>query len=481
MKVRDLVLTVACVACGLGQAARAQEDGPASRVNPLIGTANGGNVFPGAVVPFGMVQFSPEESPRPGNRRPIAAAGGYEYRVDRIRGFSLTNVSGWGCAGGSGDIPITPVTVPLTTSPSSDFRYAYASSFSHANEQARAGHYRVRLDNGVTTELAASVHTGAARFAFPAAGVANLLVRVSDSEAGSEAARVRVDPAHRTISGEVTSGNFCGYISKEDRRSYYTVHFVAEFDQPFTGYGVWKDGQVSRGGVEASGGTGYGEKGFAAAGTGSGAWVGFDPHHAGGVVNVRIGLSYVSEANARANLQAENPAGTTFEAIRDQAVAAWNRQLRQIDVQGGSSDQRTVFYTALYHSLLHPNVFSDVNGEYHGFDGLTHQVQAGQHAQYANFSGWDAYRSQLQLVTWLDPQRGSDIAQSLFNQASQNNGVWDRWTHESGGVHVMNGDPAAPALADIWAFGGHGFDARGALASLVQAAEHPTALDLSKA
>ena len=452
---------------------------PADLVNPLIGTANGGNVFPGAVAPFGMVQFSPEEAPDPKKARPIAAPGGYEHHLDRIRGFSLTNVSGWGCAGGSGDIPLTPITTPVTSSPSADYRHAYSTTFTHANEQARAGRYRVRLDNGVAVDLTASLRTGSARFAFPAGGAANLLIRASDSEVGSEDAHVHVDAAHRTVSGEVTSGNFCGHISPVDRRSYYTLHFVAEFDQPFATHGVWRDGVVTPGGMEASGGTGYGPKGFPEDGKGSGAWVGFDPTGAGAVVNVRIGISYVSEANARANLAAENPRGTRFDAIRDRTVADWNRRLGQIEVQGGSRDQRTVFYTALYHSLLEPAVFSDVNGQYRGMDGLTHRVEGAQRVQYANFSGWDIYRGQFQLLTWLDPKLGGDIAQSLYNQARQNGGTWDRWTHESGAVHVMNGDPAGPALADIWAFGGHGFDARGALASLVQAADHPTAADLS--
>ncbi|MGI4744553.1 MAG: GH92 family glycosyl hydrolase [Janthinobacterium lividum] len=448
-------------------------------VNTLIGTSNGGNVFPGAVAPFGMVQFSPEETPGPKSHRPIAAPGGYQYDLDRIRGFSMTNVSGWGCAGGSGDIPMMPTSSPITASPSADFRRSYSSTFSHAHETAHAGQYRVTLDNGIVVALTASTHTGAARLVYPSTGPANLLVRVSDSEAGSERARVRIDMARREIVGEATSGNFCGYINKADRRSYYTVHFVMQFDRPITGHGVWQDNSVMPNGTEATGGTGYGTDGFPPTGKGSGAWVGFNPRGNDGIVNVRIGLSYVSEANARANLAAENPAGTTFETIRTKTQAAWNKRLDQIEIKQATLDQRTVFYTALYHSLLHPNVFSDVNGEYAGLDGTVHHVEPKQHAQYANFSGWDVYRSQFQLLAWLDPTLAGDIGQSLLNQARQNDGVWDRWTHESGAVHVMNGDPAAAGLADLWAFGAHGFDARGALASLIRAADHPTDGDRS--
>jgi len=477
VKQSTLVCAVAVTVLASWRPAQAAPD-YAGLVNPLIGTANGGNVFPGAATPFGMVQFSPEESPDPKKSRPIAAPGGYQHHLDRIRGFSLTNVSGWGCAGGSGDIPLTPITTEIGASPSIDYRHAYSSTFSHANEEAQAGAYRVKLDNGVVAALTATTRTGLARFIYPARGSANLLIRVSDSEVGSEAAKVHIDPDHRVVSGEVTSGNFCGYINKEDRRSYYTLHFVAVFDRPFKGYGVWKDLTVTPGAVDASGGTTYGETGFPPTGKGSGGWVGFDADK-GATVNVRIGLSYVSEANAWKNLKAENPDGTTFEAVRDSAHAAWNKRLGQIATEGGAPDQRTIFYTALYHSLLHPNVFSDVNGEYEGFDARAHTLEARQQAQYANFSGWDVYRDQLQLVTWLDPKVGSDIAQSLLNQARQNGGVWDRWTHESGGVHVMNGDPAAPAVADIWAFGGRDFEAGAALASLVQAADYPKAVDLS--
>lgn len=465
------------LAAALVPAVAAASSGPADLVNPLIGTTNGGNVFPGAVVPFGMLQFSPEASPLPGKKAPIAAPGGYEYRADAIRGFSLTNVEGWGCAGASGDVPLMPVTEDIVASPSTDFRHAYASKFSHANETAKAGHYRVALDNGVTADLTAALHSGAARFAFPAGKPANVLVRASDSEVGSERASVTVDAASRRVSGQVTSGNFCGYINEADRRSYYTLYFVAEFDRPFASTGAWQDTTVTKGGTHAEGGTGYGPKGFPEAGKGSGAWVGFAKGT--GAVNVRVGISYVSAANAQANLDAEIPKGTTFESLRDKAVAAWNERLSRIDIEGGTPDQRTVFYTALYHSLMHPNVFSDVNGEYRGFDDKVHRVAGMQRAQYANFSGWDVYRSQLPLVAWLEPDTASDIAQSLFNQAQQNNGVWDRWTHNNGGTHVMNGDPAAPSIAGIHAFGARGFDAKGALASLVHAADNPTALDTS--
>lgn len=450
----------------------------ASEVNPFIGTTNGGNTYPGATLPFGMVAFSPEETPLPGRSYPIAAPGGYEYRVNGIKGFSLTHLSGTGCTGASGDIPIMPVTRDVDVSPSADDSFAmYSSWFSHDKEQASPGYYRVALGNGVTIELAATLRTGVARFTWAKDKPANLLFRASDSEIGSSEAHVWVEPDKREVTGSVTSGNFCGYLSPDRRESYYTLYFVASFDSPFKVGGAWHDLKVTPGAREAGGGTGYGDRGHPPGRTGSGAWIAFDPAVTPSI-NMRVGISYVSLANARANLQAESSAGATLESTRDAARKLWNAKLGQIAVQGGTKNERTVFYTALYHVLLGENTYSDVNGDYLGFDRNVHQVAPG-HIQYANFSGWDVYRSQLQLVTWLDPKIGSDIAQSLLNQAHQNNGVWDRWTHITGATSVMNGDPSPPAIAAIYAFGGRDFDLKGAYASLLMAATTPTALDLS--
>ncbi|WP_257450078.1 GH92 family glycosyl hydrolase [Archangium lipolyticum] len=459
-------------------AARAAE--PAAHVNPFIGTTNGGNVFPGAVLPFGMAAFSPEQTPLPGRRFPIAAPGGYEWRSIGIKGFSLTHVSGTGCTGASGDIPLMPITTEVSTSPALDYAFtAYSSLFSHADEEASPGYYAVKLGNGVKAELSATLRTAAGRFTYPPDRPAHLLIRTSDSQIGSSDAQVKVDPEHRTVSGQVTSGNFCGYLAPDRHESYYTLYFVAEFDQPFTAGGTWVDGELKPGSTEARGGTTYGERGHPPGGKGSGAWIRFDSSKTP-VVGVRVGISYVSEENARANLRAENPAGTSFDTVRQAARRAWNDRLGQIRITGGTEDERTVFYTALYHSLLHPNVYSDVDGRYRGFDQQVHQVSGQQKAQYANFSGWDVYRSQVQLVTWLDPRIGADIAQSLLNQAQQNGGVWDRWTHNTGATGVMNGDPSPPSVAAIAAFGGTGFDLKGAYVSLLKAATVPTAKDLSK-
>ena len=426
-------------------------------------------------MPFGMLAWSPENTR--GDMTRAAAPGGYQFDVLRMRGFSLTHLSGTGCRGASGDVPFMPYAGEVTTSPSIDAKNEmYASAFSHADEHAAAGKYEVRLASGIGVELAATTRSGAGRFTYPPGQPATMLIRTSDTEVGSSDADSAVDPAERTVSGSVTSGNFCGYLSPAGRHSYYTLYFVATFDAPFSDYGTWQDSRVQTRSTAASGGTTYGTDGYPPVGRGSGAYVSFAP---GSTVNVRVGISYVSLANARANLAAEQPKAATIDSVARAAHAAWNTALGRIEVTGGTDAERRVFYTALYHSLIDMNVASDVNGEYRGFDGGVHRVRPPQHAQYANFSGWDVYRSQVQLVALLQPAVAADMAQSLFNQASQNGGAWDRWTHASGATAVMEGDPSPATVASIAAFGGTAFDMKGALASLVHAATTPTPLDLS--
>lgn len=452
---------------------------PAAYVDPLIGTKNGGNVFPGAVTPFGMFSFSPENTR--GDATRTAAPGGYLYDATRIRGFSLTHMSGTGCAGGSGDIPLLPFTGEVTSSPANDTKDAvYAADFSHTDEMAEPGHYRVGLASGVTADLTATARTGSARFTYPADKPASLLFRTANSEVGSTGSTVGIDPATRTVSGSVTSGNFCGHLDPEGQRAYYTLHFTAHFDRPFAATGTWQDDRLTPGSLEASGGTGgFTRGGRPVAGKGAGGYVRFAPGTE--QVGVKVGISYVSRAGAEANLAAENPPERSFDEVRDAARRAWRDRLRAIRVGGGTDDERTIFYTALYHSLLHPNVISDAEGGYRGSDDQVHRVAPGHRAQYGTFSGWDVYRGQVQLLTLLDPRTGSDIAQSLYELARQNGGVWDRWLHGASGTHVMNGDPSPIALAGIHAFGGTDFDLRGALDSLVRAATVPTRQDLSSA
>lgn len=450
-------------------------------VNPFVGTAPGGpdhgtgggagNNFPGADVPFGMVQWSPDTVTR--------QHGGYSYGDNRIKGFSLTHLSGAGCSTYQ-DIPIMPFVGEVSTSPATDPN-RYVSTFSHANEQATAGFYGVTLDSGAKVELTTTQRTGSGRFTYPGGGTSTLLVNTSGSIAGTDDAEVTI--GENTISGWATSGRFCG----ADHR--YRVYFHAAFDQPFASIGTWKDGAVTpgrsseRGGSPAkvdlsavnapkTAGAQSEERGLAAhdttvSGPGTGGWVTFDDP----AVNVRVGLSFVSVDGAKRNLKAEN--GTrSFDTVAAAARQAWNDRLNQVAVKGGTDAQRTTFYTALYHSLLQPNVFSDVDGRYPGFDGRIHTADKG-HAVYTNFSGWDVYRSEMQLLSLLAPKESSDMVRSMVAFAEQG-GSWDRWTVANGYTGVMVGDPYHVMVSSAYAFGAKDFDANKALLLMLRGATQKT-------
>ncbi|MDQ1650885.1 MAG: hypothetical protein QOI35_85 [Cryptosporangiaceae bacterium] len=451
---------------------------PASYVNAFIGTTNGGDTYPGAVTPFGMLSWSPQTSRGDQFRTP--APGGYQYTATKIRGLSLTHLSGVGCGGANGDIPVLPYTGAVGTSPSKDLTDAiYASTFSHANEHASPGYYQVGLDNGAGVEVAATPRTGSGQFTFPAASPASVLFRTSNSETGSSDATVHIDPVTQTVTGSVTAGNFCGALSPDNVHDLYTLYFTAHFDKPFAATGTWHDDTVTAGSTDAHGGTGWDATGRPAPGHGSGGYVTFAPGTTR--VGAKVAISYVSADNAEANLAAENPRTKSFTAVRSAAYAQWQKALRKAGIGGGTDDQRSTFYTALYHAQLEPTLTSDVTGEYLGADRKTQHVAGTQAAQYGTFSGWDVYRAQLQLLALLEPKIGSDFAQSLFNYASQRGGEWDRWLLENGKTSVMAGDPSAAGLAGLYAFGARDFDVRGALASLATAATVPSENDHSDA
>ncbi|WP_411087239.1 GH92 family glycosyl hydrolase [Streptomyces sp. 061-3] len=455
---------------------------PAAYVDPLIGTANGGNTYPGATLPYGMIGWSPTSTR--GDQTSTGAANGYDYGTTRLRGLSLTHVNGAGCnPGAAGDVPIMPFVGDVTSSPSADTKDAvYAANFSHDNERAVPGRYTLGLDNGATADLAVSRRAGVADFSFPAGKPANLLFRVSNSLNGSEDAEVAIDPVHHKVTGSVLTGAFCGRRANggtNNRKSYYRLYFSASFDRGFSSTGTWRDGTLAPGATTGSGGEGY-ATGADRAGRGSGGWVGFDTG-ADNDVHMRIGISYVSLAGAEANLKEEVAPHAGVDDVAAAAHRTWDRELRSVRIGGGSTAQRTTFYTALYHSLMQPNLISDTDGRYPGMDGASHRVKRGQGAQYSNFSGWDQYRAQIQLLALLKPEIAGDFAQSLYNFAQQNGGVWDRWVHINGATHVMTGDPTAATLATFYAMGVRNFDYEGAFESLARQATVPVDDGLSDA
>lgn len=422
-------------------------------VDPLIGSAGGGNTYPGAVRPFGMISWSPTSTR--GDQTNTGAANGYAYDATRVRGFSLTHVNGAGChPGAAGDIPIMPHVGEITSSPTADTKdQIFASDFSHADEKAEAGRYRVGLKSGATADLSVSTRAGVGEFTFPVNG--SLLFRTSNSLNGSEDADITIDPATNSVSGSVLTGAFCGRRANggtNNQKTYYRLHFTASFDRPITAHGTWVNSELRPGTTRASGGEGY-LTGSARAGRGSGGYVSFQDS----AVRMRVGISYTSLDAAKRNLATEIPKRATVADVAREARKAWAKQLRAVEVDGGTADERTIFYTALYHTFLQPNVTSDV----------------GQPTRYGNFSGWDQYRAHTQLLALLAPDVASGYAQSLLEISRRNGGVWDRWVHITGPTHVMTGDPSAPAIAGMYAMGARNFDVRAAYDSLLRQATVP--------
>ncbi|SHN29719.1 lectin [Actinacidiphila paucisporea] len=385
---------------------------PASLVNPLLGTSNGGNTFPGADTPFGMVSWSPDTSSRP-------PGGNYAYSDNVVTGFSLNHISGPGC-GAMGDIPVLPTIGTVDG--------GATQTFSHSNESASAGAYAVTLGNGVQTELTATARSGMARFTFPASTQANLLFKLN----ADKATNLHFNRVSSTeVSGSVDAGLFCASAPS------YTAYFDMVFDQPMTGNGTFNGGDS----------------------------VTFNTTN-NRTVQAKVGLSYVSIAGATANRAAEN-GGWDFNGTRTAAHNAWNAVLNKVAISGGTSDQQKVFYTSLYHSLLHPNLLSDSDGRYWGFDHQVHTVSGNQKAQYGTYSGWDIYRTQAQLEALVAPQQASDSAQSLVNDYTQA-GFFPKWSLNSAETQVMNGDPGPAVVADYYAFGARNFDTATAKAAMVK-------------
>jgi len=413
---------------------------PVKHVNTLIGTGTGGetvgeiNNFPGASVPFGMVQYSPDT---------VGTYAGYDHDIKSSTGFSLTHAS-VGCAA-FGDISMLPTTTALGAAPWN----AWEEIAHDRTEVGVPGYYAVRFPKTmVTAELTATARTGVGRFRYPNNGPPAMFhVRSGGSLAGNSAATIQIGNDNTTITGWAVSGGFCG------KNNTYTVYFAMKFSRPFSDYGVWNGFSVYP----------FTRQAYSSYGGSSGGYVSFP---AGSEVEVRTGLSYVSVDGARANLAAESD--TSFDDVRAAASREWNAALSRIAVAGAEESDVTMFYTSLYHALLHPNTFNDVDGRYIGFDDAIHTVAAGR-TQYANFSDWDTYRGAAALHGLLFSERAGDMAQSLVNDAEQS-GAFPRWALANAATAEMTGDSVVPLIVSLYAFGGSDFDTRAALRYMLSAA-----------
>jgi predicted alpha-1,2-mannosidase len=438
MTVQLRLIALAIVLASVMSAAYAQKpalQSPLRSVDPLIGTGgdpqDGINDFPGASMPFGMVQLSPDTEDK---------GWGYHYIHRLINGFSMTHMSGPGCAN-EGDVFFTATTGPVVTS-ISDFR----SPYSHKMESAHPGYYQVQLlEWGINAEVTATDRTGVARFTFPAGKPANILLPISHTLNVTAGAQVRV-VGDRRLEGFVENHGFC------NNKQTYKVFFVMTFSRPFSSYGTWTAADMAGSGkitdsnrsVEQSEGQNW-----------VGAYTSWAPEQREQIVTAEIGISYVDLAGAEKNLQTEAET-KDFDTVLKDAETAWSKELGAIEVHGGTAVARKIFYTALYHSLLVPSLFSDSDGRYLGFDHQVHTVPAG-HSVYANFSGWDIYRSEYPLLAMIEPRRVADMCQSIVLMYQQ--GGWiDRWPQINLYTNDMVGSPLTIMLATAWLDGIHDFD-----------------------
>jgi len=467
MKIDNAAVIAACVSALIATSCSTHEPSNTGRsaqtgyplqnlvqfAKPMCGTGNypayGGdnNLFPGAVAPFGMIQWSPDTG---AGTKP----GGYAWYDEQISGFSLDHLSGAGCPDG-GNFSFMPIFG--AGKPPGGNRMAFAAAFSHNNELAKPGYYSVTLNDGVKVELTASTRAGFGRFTYPAGKTATMAINAASDVNRSDDSNISIDPANREVSGWSIGGYFCQHQHQRDKR---TIYFCAIFDRPFSSYGTWSGSSFAPDGTNANDAT-------------SGAFLTFDTSR-NPTVMAKVAISYVSIANARANIEAESPVTSFSSKDFDKAVQSagdkWNAYLNKIQVSGGTKDELETFYSMLYHVFIGPTTCSDANGDYMGYDGQVHN--AGSRVQYANFSGWDIYRSEAQLLAMLAPAEASDMAQSLLNDYQQG-GAFPRWgvtTMDSG---VMMGDPAAPIVADFYAFGATHFDTQATLAGLLNAATNP--------
>ena len=406
-------------------------------VNTFIGSKDDGNTYPGSSAPFGLIQVSPIGS----------HYAGWRYDDSLIRGFGHSFISGAGCWEQGGQLSVLPVTGTIapgegtfdTTRGESFDQKKYAAKFTHVGEIGEAGYYKVRLVDygGIDAETTARTYAAAERYTYPAAaGRGHLLVNVGQANERHQVmgSDVRVVGDH-TVEGKIVTKSFCG--GQE-----YTTWFRLEFDRPFEAFGTFDE----------NGGHPGSRFSMQGPGTPHGAWLTFDLKR-GRAVTAISAISHVDAEGARNNLHVAGTRGgrlLTFDAMRKLAQDAWRKELDSVRIHGGSPDERAVFYSALYRTLLQPLTGSDADGRYRGYDRAIHHADGWTYYEY--FSLWDTYRAQNQLLALLRPGRAHDIALSLLKIHEQN-GWLPRWGYANFETNVMTGDPVTPYLVDLWRFG----------------------------
>ena len=466
INIPQLILYILCIGA-ISCTSPKQEAGLSDRVNPFIGASTNvdaagayhglGKTFPGATTPYGMVQVSPNTITG-GDNGP-----GYSYEHETIEGFAFTQMSGIGWYGDLGNLLVQPTTGELRTNSGKEGgAKGYRSYYDKSSEMAKAGYYKVLLsDYQIQAEATAMPHSGMLRFVFPKHEQSRIQLDLARRVGGTSTYQaVRVIDDH-TIAGRMECTPDGGGWGNGDGKANYTVYFYAQFSKPLKNYGVWNvpipEGQSRRREFIESDAfqtlTSQAEI-IPHPQEYEGKHIGFFTEfatEAGEEVLFKAGISFVSEEGAEKNLKAEIR-DWDFDAVYARARALWDADLAKIKVTGGSEEQQVVFYTSLYHTLIDPRIFTDVDGQYIGADGKAHTSKA--FTKRTIFSGWDVFRSQMPLQTIIHPELVNDVLASLTSMAEESGQhYYERWEFLNAYTGCMIGNPAISVLVDAYAKG----------------------------
>ena len=451
----------------------AQQNNLTKFVNPFIGASTNvadagaahglGKTFPGAATPFGLVQLSPNTITGGDN------GSGYSYEHTSIEGFAFTQMSGVGWYGDLGNFLVIPATGDLKTSSGKigTKGEGYRSDYNKKSEKASAGYYEVLLtDNNIKAEMTAAPHSGIMRFTFPANKKSRIQIDLARRVGGtSSLQQIKVVDKY-TIKGWMKCTPDGGGWGNGDGKANYTVYFYAMFSKPLNDYGVWSadipdTADRHRDAVTSD----RYQHWIATAGVTKnirqkeGKHLGFYTQFAtkdNEQVLMKAGISFTNAEGAKANLEAEIN-NWDFDMIHKKAVELWNHALGKIKIAGGTAEDKIVFYTALYHTLIDPRSMQDVNGNYRGADNKIHQNK--NFTRRTIFSGWDVFRSQMPLQTIINPVVVNDMINSLVTMGTQSGQDYlERWEFFNAYTGCMIGNPAIPVIADAYAKGIRNFD-----------------------
>ena len=421
---------------------------PVDYVNPFIGTSNYGTTNPGAVCPQGLMSVTPfnvmgSESNKFDKDSQWWSAP-YTSDNNYFTGFAHVNLSGVGCPE-LGGLLLMPTAGDLNVDYSQ-----YGSAYTE--EVAKPGYYGTKLTKyGIKAEATASMRTGLSRFTFPA-GKGNILLNLGEGLTNETGATVRI-VNDTEIEGSKLMGTFC-----YNPQAVFPVYFVMKVSKAPKQMGYWKKQRPMKG-VEAEwdGYSGkyklYTKYNRDMSGDDVGVWFTYD-NEANEVIEVKMGVSFVSIENARLNMNTEQP-DFNFDKVSTAAREQWNSDLSRVLVEGGSKDEKTIFYTALYHMLIHPNILQDVNGEYPMMESLKTGKTSGN--RYTVFSLWDTYRNVSQLMTLLFPERQVEIIRTMVDMYKES-GWLPKWELFGRETLTMEGDPSIPYIVDAWMRGIRDFD-----------------------